>query len=749
MIATEELQQESIFARCKRLYSPSQVIMYLLPDGEQRGNEWVTRNPTRDDKNAGSFSINLKTGAWLDAATNDKGGDFIDLWGYLRAIENPYEAARQIDAELNGKSSPPITAALRKPRDEDPVEILWPIPSDASLPTFKHPDHDICPAYYRYHYRAKDGRTLGYVCRWDLQDGKAIVPRFYFRCADGVMRWKWAGPKGAHQRPLYNLDKVEGAEGIWVVEGEKTAEAARHFANPTTCVVTWMGGSSSVDKVDFTPLAGKRVVLIPDCDAKRDKATGKPKPYSTQPGVQAMMIAASKLLALDCKVWIIDYVIDEREDGWDLADALAANWTKQQVQAMMQANQRVLGQKKTDSNFGKTPLYQPLLMGDLLMKPSGKSISNVWMNYKAMFDAYGITCRHNLMTSDIEIVHVATQRHIEADEIISMAETNGIPISQINAHISVIAKRDNYHPAIEWIEQRPWDGHDRIAPLFSTIRLADTRPELAFRLLYRSLIQAVAMLCQTRRGDQDSTPEAHGVLTLLGLQGCGKTRWIRALAPSPFVMVGVSIDVNNKDSLIRARSRWLVEIGEVSGTKNKSDIALLKAYLTSPEDSIRLPYDRRAMTMPRRTVFFATENNRQYLTDTTGNRRWWTISVKAMDHAHTIDMQQLWAQVKHLLDGGEQWWLTDEEMILLGIKNLDHEVSDPVADILYDELSWDDSRLNWTFRPAGAILRELDFMPIHSGSCRSACKFFTDMGCETRRSGDRPPEWCVPHKKKR
>jgi hypothetical protein len=63
-----------------------------LPDGKTYGQEYKARNPKRDDRKAGSFSVNLRTGRWADFATGDKGGDVISLAAYLFNI-------RQIEAK--------------------------------------------------------------------------------------------------------------------------------------------------------------------------------------------------------------------------------------------------------------------------------------------------------------------------------------------------------------------------------------------------------------------------------------------------------------------------------------------------------------------------------------------------------------------------------------------------------------------------------------------------------------------------
>ena len=71
------------------------IVRLLLPDGRLVGREWVTLNPTRHDRHAGSFRINIQTGRWADFATGDRGGDLISLAAYLNG-SSQIEAARRL-----------------------------------------------------------------------------------------------------------------------------------------------------------------------------------------------------------------------------------------------------------------------------------------------------------------------------------------------------------------------------------------------------------------------------------------------------------------------------------------------------------------------------------------------------------------------------------------------------------------------------------------------------------------------------
>lgn len=71
------------------------LLAAWLPDGRAMGGEWVARNPTRDDRRAGSFRINMTNGRWADFATHDRGGDPISLYAYLNRLGQA-QAARAL-----------------------------------------------------------------------------------------------------------------------------------------------------------------------------------------------------------------------------------------------------------------------------------------------------------------------------------------------------------------------------------------------------------------------------------------------------------------------------------------------------------------------------------------------------------------------------------------------------------------------------------------------------------------------------
>ena len=85
---------KTVAANARGLAQP--ICQRLLPQGRRRGDEWISRNPTRGDRRPGSFKVNLRTGKWSDFATGDKGGDLVALVAYLDGI-NQGEAACRLD----------------------------------------------------------------------------------------------------------------------------------------------------------------------------------------------------------------------------------------------------------------------------------------------------------------------------------------------------------------------------------------------------------------------------------------------------------------------------------------------------------------------------------------------------------------------------------------------------------------------------------------------------------------------------
>jgi predicted P-loop ATPase len=86
----------------------------------------------------------------------------------------------------------------------------------------------------------------------------------------------------------------------------------------------------------------------------------------------------------------------------------------------------------------------------------------------------------------------------------------------------------------------------------------------------------------------------------------------------------------------------------------------VKAYITSQEDSYRPPYGKHVQTIPRRCTFIGTTNNPQFLTDKTGNRRFYPVKCGSFaydlyNHEKEVKeyIEQAWAEALHLYRNGQ------------------------------------------------------------------------------------------------
>jgi putative DNA primase/helicase len=240
---------------------------------------------------------------------------------------------------------------------------------------------------------------------------------------------------------------------------------------------------------------------------------------------------------------------------------------------------------------------------------------------------------------------------------------------------------------------------------------------------------------------------SRGVLVLQGPQSIGKTAFFLSLVGDPvlreqLVLIDHHLDAGCKDSKLTAVGHWFVEIGELDSSFKK-DVARLKGFLTDTVDKVRRPYAYLDSEYPRRTVFCASVNAENFLVDDTGNTRWWTIPVTAIDYEHGIDMQQLWAQVHQLYEAGEQWWLTPEEEKALEERNQQHRTVSAIRDILEVELDFDKPESDWRLMTATEVLLGIGIKNPTNPQARDCGNYLRDvLGPPTRSKGK--TRWRVP-----
>ena len=173
-------------------------------------------------------------------------------------------------------------------------------------------------------------------------------------------------------------------------------------------------------------------------------------------------------------------------------------------------------------------------------------------------------------------------------------------------------------------------------------------------------------------------------------------------------------------------------------------MAKLKAFITESSDEFRRPYAMKPMVYPRRTSFYATVNNGDFLKDDTGNRRYWVIPVEKIDFniIDNLDINMLWGEVMHLKeDYNIKHYLEKDELELLNSSNEDFKISFNVELIVEREFDWESDKSNWKWKPTAEICSKLN---INSTSSLKTSLF--KYGAEYKKSNGRRGYITPPYK---
>ena len=366
-------------------------------------------------------------------------------------------------------------------------------------------------------------------------------------------------------------------------------------------------------------------------------------------------------------------------------------------------------------------------------KSSTGRFLNTKENIQGVLTIQGIRVVYNVIKKVMEIDIPNTTFIDDLKEDASLIEIEnrcinmGIPHTKVSDYLKVLAKE--YNPVKEWMESRPWDGRSRIQDFLDTIGSPENE-KLKEMLMRKWLISCCAAACEPKG------VELEGILVFQGAQGLGKTLWFKRLAnyENGWLLEGATLNPSDKDSVKRAVSHWIVELGEIESTFKKSDIDQLKAFVTARSDELRLPYDRGFSRYQRRTAFYASVNAREFLTDTSGNRRFWVIPVRSINFNHGIDMQQLWAEVKETMyvPGQKNWFLSPDEREMLNDSNEIYRTQSSVEDLLLEHVRFESK----TTKPVQMtkVLRDLGIANPRMPDFKEANRVLHERGIEPRRS---------------
>ncbi|SIR00293.1 VapE domain-containing protein [Pseudacidovorax sp. RU35E] len=612
--------------------------------------------------------------------------------------------------------SAPVATASAQPDKERWTPIV-PVPPHAAQPTFWH--YERKNPVHRAAYRV-DGDLFGFVVRFIDSSGRKVTMPYVYASSDrdGSQKWQWRGWE--EPRPLfYPSGQQPGARTVIVVEGEIKAEVLQALLDAHApgiyCVVSWPNGSKSWRMADWSWLAASTVLLWPDCDSKRVQLTKQQRqecggdearlaeamalqPFMAareQPGMAAMLgIGALLRDTHGCAVSMLPCEPPGvLPDGWDARDAIEVDgWGFDEVMAFF-ARATVLT-ASTPSPPPPPPGPPPPASdgpadagGDdeddgipTWLEPFYDFKRRSWRVSRSLVIAalendpklQGCLGR-NLLSSRIDVLKPWPWPHGEAGALSRDADLMlgdyftsryGIPsISRPSLYeaMETVASKCRFHPVRQYLEGLQHDEKPRLDSWL--IYVIGEKPETLTESMtrYLRLVGRFWLLGMVYRVMQPGCKFDYCPV-LEGKGGLRKTTMVEALASTDWYSA-TPFDVGKgKEGQEQVQGVWCYELGELAGF-GKAAIQLIKAFISEKVDRYRAAYARDVEAFPRQCVMVGTTNEKTYLRDRTGNRRFWPIPVRHQINTDWIvrNRDQLFAEAMAFYRKGERYAPTPQE----------------------------------------------------------------------------------------
>lgn len=302
--------------------------------------------------------------------------------------------------------------------------------------------------------------------------------------------------------------------------------------------------------------------------------------------------------------------------------------------------------------------------------------------YIAALKAIGYSFRLNLASQTVEVSGRALTDITAAIIRRDMRDRGVKNMAAVEDAYLAEAQRNAYHPVKDYLSRLVWDGVDHISQWAGkmesdsgTVDYGDGGVPVPLHAvyLYRWAIGAVAKVYE---GVQNP------MMCWDGPQGLGKSLLAARLCPLEGFFIEGPINVQDKDSDIRLMSKWVWEVSELDATTRKADVSALKAFITKSHVTVRKAYGRNDVSGLAMASFIGTVNNSTgFLADETGSRRFYIVKLTKIDWSYRdLDVDQFWAQARHLYFQGEPYVLSPEERAAQEAVNRNYEIETPIED---------------------------------------------------------------------
>ena len=295
---------------------------------------------------------------------------------------------------------------------------------------------------------------------------------------------------------------------------------------------------------------------------------------------------------------------------------------------------------------------------DLEHAANGKTLASI-DNYLLVFrnDKFFANIKYNEMTHNGE-VHSDTEcyRWSDTDDAKAMwyieKEYRFLKEQNYVKAMRIFFDERKYHPVKDIIEAIEWDGKSRICDFLHTWTKCEDTPYTreASRLIFSGGINRLYL----------PGCKFDDMVVLIGTnQGEGKSTLVRWLAMNDKFFTEVN-DFDGQRGTEATEGAWICEVSELLAMTKTKEQEAVKSYLTRQVEKYRMPYDKHVSERPRQCIFIGTTNKSQFLTDRTGNRRFYPVKVAQVgydlfDHEDECRdyIAQCWAEARELFKQGK------------------------------------------------------------------------------------------------